>query len=219
MGKLRTLLLKLFIGSLVFSALLAIFSVLLGDFGALVTKVLVTTFTFSAASICLMACAAFAEKRNAKLGFVGIALAVFSETLILLLVWAKIGSTEYWKFTISTIVIAVGFAHALLLHLPNLNRRYSWAQKLSGFLIGLLAFQIIVAVWGEVKDDLYYKLMTVSSILVTFITLLVPILSVIARGLPESMDSLKLTKTPDGTYRDKDGKLYIVKEIKTEHVE
>ena len=56
--------LRTFLGFLALTAAVAVVSVLSGDFGETQVKVLLTTLTISAASMCAMACAAFIEKRK-----------------------------------------------------------------------------------------------------------------------------------------------------------
>ena len=63
-SEIRKLALKIFIGFLGLTAVIAIISVLAGQFGELQWKILGTTFTISAASICSMSCAAFIEKKK-----------------------------------------------------------------------------------------------------------------------------------------------------------
>ena len=75
--ELKRTLLKVFVGFLSLTAAIAILSVLTGEFGAFQVKVLATTMTISAASICAMSCAAFIEIRRKKvLGTIGIGFAL-----------------------------------------------------------------------------------------------------------------------------------------------
>jgi hypothetical protein len=62
--ELRKRLLKAFIGFLTLTALVAIGSVLSREFGETQLKVLATTFSITAGSICAMACVAFIERRE-----------------------------------------------------------------------------------------------------------------------------------------------------------
>ena len=54
--EIKKVLLKLFVGFLILTAIIAIISVLSGEFGELQGKILATTLTISMASICSMSC-------------------------------------------------------------------------------------------------------------------------------------------------------------------
>ncbi|GAF67867.1 unnamed protein product, partial [marine sediment metagenome] len=181
--ELRKLSLKIFIGFLALTALIAIITVLGGKFGEIQMKILATTFTISAASICSMSCAAFIEKRKLiKLGLAGIILSVISAILLIIGMWPEIKNDEYWKTTITLIVAALAFAHAFLLVLPDLEDNQKWVQKVALGAIGILAVQIIVAVWGEIDNESYYRLLAVVAIIVGLATLVIPILTKMRRG-------------------------------------
>ena len=111
-----------FVGFLGLTAFIAIVSVLSGEFGELQIKILVTSFTVSAASICSMSCAAFIEKQKQQgLGFSGILLSVVAAVLLILLIWLEFENEWYFKTTFTMAVCAASFAHAFLLD----NRRFT----------------------------------------------------------------------------------------------
>ncbi len=174
----RKLLLKVFIGFLSMTALVAILSVLSRNFGEPQIKVLATTFSIAGGSICAMACAGFIERKGGKaVGIVGILAASVAAPLVIIGVWGDIHEHEYWKTTETFIVLSIALAQVCLLHSPNLAASYRWTQPVSAILIGLLALQISVAVWGEIKDEGYYRFMAALSVLVVLATLVVPICS------------------------------------------
>src|SRR5262245_23504404 len=120
-AKIRGLLLKVFIGFLSLTALVAIVSVLGGKFGETQIKVLVTTCSISAASICAMSCAAFVERKKAKaIGGTGILAAGVAALMVIVGAWSEISDEDYWRTTGTFIVISICFAHGCLLGLPNL---------------------------------------------------------------------------------------------------
>ena len=132
----RRLALKAFLGFFGLTALIAIVSVLAGEFGKLQGKILATTVTISAASICSMSCAAFIEgKKLARFGLCGIVLSVCAAVLVMVGVWPEIESERYWRTTFTFGVAAIAFAHAFLLCLPELDDRQKWVQTVS--LVGL----------------------------------------------------------------------------------
>ncbi|WOO43018.1 hypothetical protein [Rubellicoccus peritrichatus] len=215
--KARKVFLLLFIGFLSLTALVAIISVLSGDFGKLQLKILATTFTISSASICAMSCAAFIEKKKSRVfGSIGISFAAISAILVITGVWLELDQEAYWKSTITFIVFGIGFAHAFLLIMPDLDDSHKWIQIVSSISIAVLALQIVGAVWSEVDHSGYYKLLSVVSIVVVLLTLVIPILMKMDKKPHEIIAALTLIKNQDGTYRDKHGIAYKVTKIDNE---
>lgn len=222
----RSMLLKTFIGFLILTALTGIVSVLMGDFGELQLKVMATTFSISAASICAMSCAAFIEKRSpVALGWTGLGICFVGEALLLIGMWAEVDGEFFWKSTLTMIVLGLGFAHALLLQLPRLDEGHDWVQPVAGGCIAGLAAMIIAAFWGEVDNEGYYRVMIVVSIIVVLVTLVIPVLMKLAKPMPnvpvapafakpETDDGeLVLTKLDGDYYQDASGAKYRVERV------
>lgn len=211
------ILLKIFIGFLTLTALIAIGCVLMGEFGEFQLKILATTFSVSAASICAMACAAFIERRHIMplgiLGILGILLSVLAAGLVVFGVWIEVDIGGYWKFTFTTIVSAIGFGYALLLTLPNLKPAHSWTQYAACACIGIVSLMVIVAVWAEIDFEGYYRLLAVISIIMVLFTLLIPILMKFAHKETVHIEQLILVKSADGTYTDAQGQQYRVERM------
>ena len=169
---------------MILTALIAIFCVLSGDFGEFEVKVLASTFMVSAASICSMSCAALIEKRRKRgFGLAGMACAAIAALMLISGMWLEIDDELYWKSAITAVVLAAASAHAFLLILPDLDFNHRWTQIASAISIGILAVQIMVAVWGEIDSEGYYKVLAVVSIIVVLLTLVVPILMKMRKGL------------------------------------
>lgn len=225
----RKLLLKVFIGFLSLTAVAAIGSLLIGQFGETQMKVLVTAVSITAGSICAMSCAGFLERKGAKaVGYVGILAAGAAVLMVIVGLWGEINNEHYWKITATAIVIAVAFAHGCLLRLPNLAAGHRWLRPVSVILIALLGGQIITAFWGEIKEEGYYRAMAVLAVLVALVTLLIPISSKLgakaaqaaqAPGLDSAPtdalpESLILRKVSPGVFADDSGRKYQVTETK-----
>lgn len=209
--------LKVFIGFLALTALIAIVSVLCGDMGEIQMKILGTTFTISAASICSMSCAAFIEMRKRRrLGLTGILLSLISAILVIIGIWLSMEEDIYWKITGTVLIAAVAFAHVFLILLPKLEEKQKWIQTVSIYSIGILAIQIAVAVWGEIENDDYYRFLTVVAIIVGLGTLVIPILMKLRGGQGSTKGLLVLENIEGEMYKDSLGKVYRVKEIDTE---
>jgi peptidoglycan/LPS O-acetylase OafA/YrhL len=205
-----------FIGFLSLTAIVGVFSVLTSGFGDTQIKVLATTFTVSAASICAMSCAAFFEKGRAKnLGLIGILFAGIAALLTIVGIWGEISEEPYWKTTISLIVVSVALAHAFLLLMPGLKENHQWIRKSAIIFIAILALQIIFAVWSESDDEWYYRVMAVISIGVVLMTLLVPICSKLGAKEDKPPACLVLQKISEGVYTDQSGRKLLVTELET----
>ncbi len=217
---LRKLSLKVFLGFLGLTAIIAIISVLSGEFGEIQMKVLATSLTISAASICSMSCAAFIEKKSPKeLGMSGILLSVIAAGLLIAGVWLQPHSDEYWKTAVTFVIAAVAFAHGFLLVLPTLDAAQKWVQRVSTVCIGLLALQIAVAVWGEVQNEGYYRALAVVAILVGLETLAIPMLMKLRKGDVQEKQTLVLEKLEGDMYIDATGRQYQLKEIIPEQID
>jgi|GEM_PF-698109 len=218
--QIRKLSLKAFLGFLGLTALIAIVSVLSDSFGEFQTKILATSFTISAASICSMSCAAFIEKKKREgLGLSGIFFSIVAAILLIVGIWSDIKSDEYWKIMITFGIAAVAFAHAFLLLLPKLDNRQKWVQWVSSACIGILALLIVVLLWTELDNEAYNRLLAVVAIIVGLETLAIPILIKLRKGDEPYPQKLILEKLEGDLYKDAAGKKYQLKEIKPEQNE
>lgn len=212
-SEIKSLFLKTFIGFLILTAVIAIITVISGEFGDIQARILGTTFTISIASICAMSCAAFIEKKNFKpVGIIGMVFALMSAILIIAEIWGSVGSDHYYKITFSVVVCTFSFAHTLLLFLPKLDEDKEWVQRATALTIALLAVQIIVGIWFEIDNQIYFRVMTVIAILVGLETLVIPILMKLKKGNGAEKEMLNLEKVDDHIYKDASGKIYEVKE-------
>jgi uncharacterized membrane protein YwaF len=198
------------------TALIAIVSVLTGEFGKLQVKILVTSFTISATSICSMSCAAFIEKkRHVGLGFSGILLSVASAVLLIFSIWMEFENEWYFKITFTVAIFAGSLAHAFLLVLPDLENKHVWIQKAATISIGVLVCQIVVALWAEIDHEAYIRALAVIAIIVVLETLLVPLFMKLKTNKKSNGASLTLEPIGpgQGRYRDPAGLEYLVKKL------
>lgn len=216
-AEIRKLSLKFFVGFLGLTGVVAIIFVLSGEFGELQWKILATTFTISAASICSMSCAAFIEKRKSlKLGLSGIALSILGAVLIIAGMWPEIDSDAYWRATFSVVVLAATFAHVFLLNLCDLDAKQKWVQLFSTVTIGILSLLIVAAILCEIDNEGYFRVLAVVSIVAVLETLIIPILMKLRKGNIQRKEQLVLVKLENGIYMDPAGKKYELREINTE---
>ncbi|MDA0874833.1 MAG: hypothetical protein O3C45_07185 [Bacteroidetes bacterium] len=207
------LFLKGFLGFLILTALLAIFSILTDSFGKTQAKILGTSSIISAASILAMACAAFLErKRIPWLGFSGIAAAVIAAVLSIAAIWIEIQDRDFMRVIMTFVVAAVGMAHAFLLVLPKLDSNQEWVQKASSTVIGTLCTLIIILIWGDFNSEWYARILGVLGILTGLVTLAVPLMMRLRKENHGTLRTLSLTEREDGLFTDSTGTVYRVTE-------
>ena len=161
MERIRQVSLYLFIAFLSLSAVITIISVLSGAFGSLEVKFLVTTSVVALASICALACSAYA---NPRVGRLGIVIAVFAACTLIAGVWLELNADFYWRSSAIVAIIAVAFAHSLaLLRIPL--ARHSWLKTTT--LVSIFALAMLLSYLFLVEfDHTPNRLLTVLSILV-----------------------------------------------------
>ncbi|KZN30526.1 hypothetical protein N480_06095 [Pseudoalteromonas luteoviolacea S2607] len=212
------------VGFLLFSALFAMYVVLVGQFGQFEINVLLSTLSISIASMCAMACAAYIEKTTSKtIGSLGMGLSAFSLILMLLLIWDLLNHDSYWLLSWSSFVVAFAIAHALLLNLPPLSTNHMWLRLLANGSIALLAALVVFLIWQhDVASDAYFRVMVVDGIAIALVTLLIPIFSKLdhktnteTQKTFDVAQSIHLTHLKDDIYIDEDGAQYKLQRLKT----
>lgn len=171
---------KIFLHSLIISvaisAVLGILAILLGDFGELEVKILLTTLTISAASLCGLCCGASIELRGQSvLAVSGIVVASVAAVFVIGGVWIEPNSDAYWKSTITLSIFAVALSHLSLLTLAHLNSRFKWAMPAAYGVVFAVAFLLTGMIWGEWYEEFLFRLLGVAGILDGAITILIPI--------------------------------------------
>jgi len=170
----KTVALRILIASVVLSALLGIWALLSGDFGAVQAKVLLTSLCVSGASILAMACgAAWDRAPHPLLPRAGLTLAILGFALVIVLMWADSEWAEAWKSASTALILATGAAHASLLGLGMLDRRHRWLLAAAWTSIALLAALILAAMWDELGHEWVWRGVGVLSILLCAFTILV----------------------------------------------
>jgi hypothetical protein len=165
------------------SALLGIFAILSGTLGDFEGRIILTTITISAASICALAAGALWESHGSRtLPRIAVVLAILAATLIIIGIWARISGDEFWKFTATIGVLAIASAQACLISLARLAPRFAWTRKVALIAIIFLATQIIFVIYGDVRDESFFKVLGATAILVASLTIMMPIFHRLSRG-------------------------------------
>ncbi len=209
---LRQLSLRGFVSFLILTALIAVVTVLIGNFGELQGKILMSSFSVSIASICAMSGAVFIESRGPRwLGVLGIVIALVGLLLLNVGLWFETGGWTYWKFVFVFVVVSLGLAHGFLLQLPTLSNAHRWVQPLSALSIAVLVALISAALIWEWSGDWLWRTMTVVAIVVVLCSALIPIL--LRLGAPLNRVRLVLELFEGSTYRSADGRRFEVREL------
>lgn len=183
--------------SVVLSALSGITAIVSGTFGDIQARIILTTLTISAASLCALACGALWESGRAKvLPGAGIALAVVTAAVFIFAIWAKIPDEEFWKFAASLGLIAVATAHACLLSLATLASRFGWSRIAAFVFVYLLALEFIYVIYATPQEDTFIRIIGVTSILVAALTILTPVFHRLSRGDLDAVRAGTVTREP-----------------------
>jgi hypothetical protein len=177
------------IGSVGLGAVVGIVTILAGHFGWFEGRVLLTTATIAAASMCGLACGAYwATGRGRLIPAAGIVLSFLAATLVLVGMWGEINSELYWKSAASSSVFAVAFGHLALLSMARLAGWFRWSLVAAHAVILLVAGLIVAMILAEPRGEGMFRLLAVAAILDAAITLLVPIFHRLSRTEIQAAD-------------------------------
>ncbi len=211
-GSLRKRMLWLFVGCLAVTAAIAIVTVLTGAFSEFVGRVLASSASVSAASVCAMACAAYQERgARPELGAAGVALAGMTLAVALVAIWQQ--SVALVKWVLAMVCWSVAVAHAELLLLPRLAPRHRWIQRAAVVAIGTLAALLTWVVFDGDPDEALGRWLAVHSILVALLTLVVPVVWRIGRESGDGGSQLVLRRDAAGGWFDARGRRYEVRPL------
>jgi signal transduction histidine kinase len=176
---LKKFFLYLLIGSVAISALLGIGVILLGDFGEIETKILLTTLTITCTSILGLACGAFLETGRGKFVPVGgIIFAVLSAVLWIYLIWHNIVREEFFVRTLfSVTILATSCSLISLVSLAKLDRRFLWSRYALHVSVWSLTAILLYFSWTQFDaiSDFISRTMGVLSIIVAALTVVTPV--------------------------------------------
>ncbi len=182
--------LYILIVSVVLSALLGIIALLQGSFGETEAKILLTTLCVAGASILSMACAAVLEKGGAR-GFAapGIAFSILGFALFLVAIWTEFESNTLAKTAMTFTIAGIFCAHAALLLLARLAKRFQATQPATITATGLLGALIVFLMWGELDFDGAWRVVGILSILGCAGTILTAVFQRMSREERTSADA------------------------------
>ena len=177
---LRRIFLITLIASVATSALIGIGVLLLGNFGLIEVRVLMTTMVVTVVSVLGLACGAYIEVRGGKyLPLAGIACSVVAALMSFLVIWDVLDDNEIFiKGFLTVTLLATACSHLSLLALARLDRRFSWTRISAVICVALLCGILLFILWFEPTgdSDLIYRILGVLGILLAAITVVTPVL-------------------------------------------
>ena len=207
----------MFVGFLAFTAAISIAAVVTGAFNDFVARVLASSASVSAASVCAMACAAYLERGRVRwIGVAGVALAATALAMALVVIWTPSPAADLVKLVLVLVVWTVAFAHAALLLSPQIAPRHGWVPRAAVAAVASLAIlATLVVIDGDFGEG-FGRLLAVNSILVALLTSVVPVVWKIG-GEParasEERARLVLSETASGDWIDARGRLFSVRPL------
>lgn len=169
--------------SVAISAALGILAILTGNFGELEIRIILTTLTISAASVCALAGGALWEIRNTPaLPSICVVLAILAALQLIIGIWLDPADPVFWRLAASVSVLAVASAQASLVSLAKLARRFNWTRVAALSAIFLLAVLIIIVIWFEPRGEGIYRIIGADAIVVAALTIMMPIFHRLSRG-------------------------------------
>ncbi len=157
-------------------AFVGIMAILSGSFGWFQARILLSTVTLGAASICGLACGVYLSSRQAKvLPVAGIILTFISGGMILAGIWMEPRSESYWKVAASTAIFAIACGHLALLSMARLEDWFRWSLTTAYIIIFGVASLMVLLILFEVHETIHFQLLGVAAILDVMITISIPI--------------------------------------------
>jgi hypothetical protein len=201
------------IASVSLSAVVAIVAILIGTWGWIQVRILLTMVTIAGASICGLACGAFlADRRGRTLPIAGIVLALSGAVLVIGGMWLDVKAESYWKLAASVSVLAVACAHLALLSKARLAEQFRWSLPTAYVVICGVAAIVVALIIAETQDDAMFRLLGVAAILDAAITVLIPIFDRLSKGQVGSGTAVAGTASRSGNW-EKDPREVMEEEI------
>lgn len=204
---LRSIVVKLVIGSFSIAAVLGIAALLGGSFGDTEVRVLMTTMIVGTESVAVLCYLAVAGGRATWVGLIGGAFSLVPFGIALWLTWSDFEtdvSDTVWDTFGITVTVAASLAQVCLLLALVGHSRHRKLLTATLLTIGLVAVMIIVAIIdGSWFDDSYWRVFGVLAILDVLGTVVLAALTAFRRRAPEpAAPRLRLTAQHEARLRE-----------------
>ena len=178
-----------------------------------ILRILVTSSTITTACICSIACAAFIERKDRKaIGLTGMVSCVIAAVLVIVATWVD-PSEEFWKLTLTFVVIAGVLTHSLFISIPELEKKFVWIKITTVTFISVLGILLIFSILNEYQNIFLFRVILVVAIITLFGTVSIPIFSRITNIRKIESATLQLTLVSGNIYRDSLGNEFELKEL------
>jgi len=174
--------LYLLVVSVALGSILGIFIILRGEWSWYELRVVLTTITIAAASLCGLAIelsktpAGGNWRQNA-----GLALAGISAAWWLVGIWGEFNSEAFWKTAGSLTIVTVANVHVCLLSIAKLAARFRWIYLIGTQVIYGLAVLLVTIIIGEIDSEALWRFIAALGVVVAGLTLAIPLLHRISK--------------------------------------
>lgn len=174
--------LYLLVGSVALGSLLGMVIILRGGWTWYEVRVVLTTITIAAASLCGLAL----ELSKTPMGTnwrprVGILLTGIAAVLWLIGIWVEISASAFWKTAGSVTILAVANVHVCLLSIARLAPRFRLVHQLGTQVIYGLAVLLVTIMVGEIDSEGLWRFVAAVAVVVAGLTLAIPLLHRISK--------------------------------------
>ena len=168
-------------------AVLAVVALLGASFGETHWKIVTSSMLVTAGAIVAMGCAIpLRSGRLSLLPYTGIAASVSGFGLMTLGVWADTSWDAAFKVAISLVIVAVAIGAIGLIDAARLNACHKWLIATTQALLGFGGVLLITAIWGEIHNEMFWRLAGVVLVLTAAAVVGVPILHRLAAIPPDA---------------------------------
>ena len=170
----------LLIASVAVSALLGVFILLFGEFDETELRILATSLTITCMSLLGLACGASVEAARLKtVPIAGIAFAIVSAFIWIVIIWSESSGGEYIAKTVfTTTIFAFAFSYSSLLAFAALEKRFAWAQYAAYLAVALLVGILLYTIWydNQPNEEFLARVIGADSVVIGALTVMIPIL-------------------------------------------
>lgn len=158
-------------------AVLAVIALLGAGFGDTHWKIITSSMLVTAGAIVAIGCAIpLHSGRLSLLPYVGIAASVSGFGLMTLGVWADTSWDTAFKVAISLVIVALAIGAIGLIDAARLNACHQWLVPVTQILVGFGGVLLITAIWGDIHNEVFWRLTGVVLVLTAAAVVGVPIL-------------------------------------------
>lgn len=191
----RAWILRVVVALIAINAALGVTAVLVGDEFEGFGRVLASSLLATAGAIVAMTCApAWSERRLGWVPQIGVATSIVGFGLLVGLVWSGFEPDPLVKAAVTAVIVAVASALASLLSGWPVPGGAWWLPAATYGLVAATAGLLVVALWGEVGNDVYWRVVAALAVLMAGASLATPILS--RFGGPKAAPAARVTACP-----------------------